>query len=239
MRFAVMHKMTAELEKGLPPSPEEMEGVGRMIGEAAKANVFLGGEGLKPSAQRLHIAYSGGSRQVTRGPFADPRELVGGFALLRVQSMEEAVRWCDRFAEALGDVELFLGPIVENWDLGFGPKPDDAPLRVLSMHKADARSEAGLPPEPAVMARMGALVEEMTLAGVLESATAFAPTRSGARIRFEGGKASVIDGPFAESKELVAGYALLELPSLQEAIAFSIPFGELVRVNEIEIRVLA
>lgn len=239
MRFAVMHKMTDELEKGLPPSPEEMEGVGRMIGEAAAANVFLSGEGLKPSAHRLHIAYRGGSRQVTKGPFVDPRELVGGFALLRVESMEDAVRWCDRFADALGDVELFLGPIVENWDLGFGPRPDDAPLRVLALHRADARSEAGLPPEPAVLARMGALVEELTLAGVLESATAFAPTRFGARLHFEGDEVSVIDGPFAESKELVSGYAILELPSLEEAIAFSIPFGKLVRVHEIEIRVLA
>lgn len=52
--------------------------------------------------------------------------------LMRVRSSEEAIAWCDRFAAVLGDVDLFLGPVVEPWDLGMMPKPDDAPLRFLS-----------------------------------------------------------------------------------------------------------
>ena len=81
-----------------------------------------------------------------------------------------------------------------------------------------------------------ALVEEMQKAGVLAATGGLTSTKKGARIRFEGGKHTVIDGPFAESKELVAGYAILEVPSKEEAIRWSIEFGEIVGVNEIEVR---
>ena len=56
-----------------------------------------------------------GKRTVTHGPFADPKELVAGFALMRVRSTDEAIAWCDRFAAVIGDVDLFMGPVVEPW----------------------------------------------------------------------------------------------------------------------------
>lgn len=236
MRFMVMHKMTEQLEKGLPPTPEEMAAIGKFIEGAAKENIFLGGEGLKPTAQRVHIAYKDGERTVTDGPFTEAKELVAGFALMRVKSKEEAIAWCDRFGEVLGNVELFMGPVVEYWDLGMGVKPENAPLRFLSMHQMDERAENESPMDPVKMQKMRALVEEMTKAGVLESTGGLASTRKGARIHFEGGKHRVIDGPFAESKELVAGYALMELPSIEAAIDWAIRFGEVVDVHEIDVR---
>jgi hypothetical protein len=235
MRFMVMHKMTAEMEKGLPPDPEIIKGVGQLIAEGAKQNVFQGGEGLKPSSQRSHIVYANGKRTITDGPFTEARELVGGFALMKVKSKEEAVAWCDRFAAAMGDVELFLGPVVEPWDIGMMAKPADPPLRFLAMHKLDD-ANAGKPPPPELVARMGALVDEMTKAGVLQSTGGLGPTKDGARIRFDGGKRTVQDGPFTESKELVAGYAILELPSKAAAIEWALRFGDVVRVNEVEVR---
>src|SRR5260370_1109695 len=141
MQFMVMHKMTDELEKGLPPDPEVIAGVGKLIEEAAKEGIFVSGEGLKPTSQRTHLAYKNGKRTVTEGPFTTQKVLVAGFALMKVKSKEEALSWCDKFAALLGDVELFLGPVVEPWDLGFGPKPENAPLRYLSMHKMDERAE--------------------------------------------------------------------------------------------------
>lgn len=236
MRFMTMHKMTAEMEKGLPPEQDVLEGVGKLMAEAAQANVFVSGEGLKPSSERVHIAYKNGKRTITDGPFTEAKELVGGFALMRVQSKQEAIAWVDKFAAVLGDVEVFMGPVVEAWDLGFMPKPENAPLRFLSMHKLDARAESDTPPDPRLMAQMGALIEEMTRAGVLEATAGLASTKKGARIRFEGGKHTVTDGPFAESKEFVAGYAIFELPSLAAALEWSIRFGEVVKVNEIEVR---
>ena len=236
MRFMVMHKMTDEMEKGLPPDPMIIEGVGKLIGEAARDKVFVSGEGLKPSAQRVHIAYKGGQRTITDGPFTEAKELVAGFALMRVRSKEEAIAWCDRFAAVIGDVELFMGPVVEPWDIGIGLKPHDPPLRFLSMHQMDARAENDTPPDPALLAKMGALIDEMTRAGVLESTGGLASTKKGARIRFQGAKPTVIDGPFAESKELIAGYAILDLPSKAAAIEWAMRFGEIVQVNEVDVR---
>ncbi len=238
MRFMVMHKMTPQLEKGLPPSPEELEGVNQLVNEAVRDGLLVAGEGLKPSSERLHIRYQGGKRTVTQGPFPEARELVGGFSLLRVRSREEAIAWCDKLAAAVGDGELFLGPVVEPWDMG-APKPDDPPLRFLAVHGMDASADAGRPPSAAVAARLAALVDEMTRAGVLEAAAGLASTSKGARIHFNGGKRRVVDGPFAESKELVAGYAILDLPSKAAAIEWATRFGEIVQVNEVEVREVA
>jgi hypothetical protein len=239
MRFMVMHKMTEEMEKGLPPEPALIEAVQKLIGDAVKQKVFVSGEGLKPSSQRVHIAYKNGKRTITDGPFADAKELVAGFALMRVRSKEEAIAWCDRFATLIGDVELFMGPVVEPWDIGMTPKPENPPLRFLSMHQMAAGSKNEAPPDPQVIAKMGALIDEMTKAGVLEATGGFAGTEKGARIRYEGGKRRVMDGPFAESKELVAGYAIVDLPSKAAAIDWALRFGDVVKVNEVEVRQIA
>ena len=235
MRFMVMHKMTEEMERE-PPDPAIIEGVGKLIGEGVKEKVFISGEGLKPSSERVHIAYKKGKRTITNGPFSDPRELVGGFALMRVRTKEEAISWCDRFAAIIGDVELFMGPVVEPWDLGLAPKPKNPPLRFLSLHKLDESAGGDSAPSAQLVAKMGALIEEMTEAGVLQETGGLKGTKYGARIHFDGSKRNVLDGPFAESKELVAGYAIVELPSKAAAIDWALRFGEVVKVHEIDVR---
>ena len=235
MRFIIMHKMTEELERGTP-NPAVIAAVGELVGEAVQGGMFLGGEGLKPTSQRTHIKYQDGRRTLTDGPFSEAKELVGGFALLRVRSKEEAIRWCDKFAAAIGDVELFLGPVVEPWDLGLVPKPKNPPLRFLSLHRLNEQAENEAPPDPALFEKVGALIEEMRSAGVLQATEGLGSTKQGARIHFEGKKRTIIDGPFTESKELVAGYAMLNLPSQAAAIEWAMRFGELVRVHEVEIR---
>ncbi|HET8934410.1 MAG TPA: YciI family protein [Polyangiales bacterium] len=237
MRFMVMHKMTPEMEQGAPPDPEVMAKIDQLVADGAKENVFVSGEGLKPTSERVHIAYKDGKRTVTDGPFTEAKELVAGFALMRVKSKEEAIYWCDRFASAIGDVELFMGPVVEPWELGIMPKPENPPLRFLSMHKLDENQpQCDGPPDPKLMAAMGALIHEMTEAGVMEATGGLSGTRHGARIRYDGGKPRVIDGPFAESKELIAGYAILEVPSKAIAIEWALRFGDIVRVKEIDVR---
>ena len=236
MRFMVMHKMTEELEKGLPPDPAIIDGVNKLVEEGVKDKVFVSGEGLKPSSERTHIAYKDGKRTITDGPFAETKELIAGFALMRVRSKEEAISWCDRFAAVIGDVELFMGPVVEPWDLGMMPKPKNPPLRYLSMHQMDERVENEAPPDPKLTAQMGALIDEMAKAGVLQATGGLASTKKGARIHFEGAKRTVIDGPFAESKELVAGYAILDVPSKAAAIEWAMRFGDVVKVHEVEVR---
>lgn len=235
MQFMVMHKMTAEMETGRA-DPEVIAEIDKLIAASAKDKVFVSGQGLKPTAQRVHIAYEKGKRTITDGPFTESKELVAGFALMKVSSKEEAISWCDRFAAVIGDVELYMGPVVEPWDLGLMPKPANPPLRFLSMHKLDESAEQAGEPDPQLMANMMALIEEMTAAGVLQATGGLAGTRFGARIRYSGRRPTVIDGPFAESKELVAGFAIIDVPSKAEAIAWALRFGEIVNVNEIEVR---
>lgn len=230
----IMHKMTDEMETGIP-DPVIVEGVSKLIQEGVKDKVFVSGEGLKPTAERVHISYKGGKRTITNGPFPDEKQLPGGFALMRVRSRDEAISWLDKFAAVVGDVELFMGPIVEPWDLGMLPKPKNPPLRFLSMQEANETASARAP-SPEVMQKMGALIDEMTNAGVLQATGALEPTKKGKRLRFEGKKRTVIDGPFAESKELVAGYAIVHLPSLEAAVEWTTRFAEVVKVSEIDIR---
>jgi hypothetical protein len=249
MKFVIMHKSTAAMETGAPPPKEIIQGVGQLIGEARQQNAFLGGAGLRPTSTRLHLAYRGGKRTVTPGPFADPRELVAGFVQMKVASREEALAWCDRFAAVLADVdrgvEFYLGPVVEAWDLGVMPRPENPPLRFLLLSlQGDPRAEVSTNDatnEATNQAtKTAALLEEMTKAGVLEATGALAGTAKGARVRLErGGKHRVIDGPFAESKELVAGYTLLELPSKAAAIEWAIRLGDIIRVDEVEVREMA
>ena len=96
--------------------------------------------------------------------------------------------------------------------------------------KADADSEAGTPPEPGLMARMAEYHEALARAGVLLDASGLQPSSKGWRIRYAAGKASVVDGPFAETKELVAGYTIIQVRSRDEALEwtrrFPAPMGE-------------
>lgn len=155
--------------------------------------------------------------------------------MFQVNSRDEALGWCDRFAAVLGDVELFMGPVVEAWDMGFMPKPENAPLRFLALHKLELR-HLDAAPDPELAAKMGALIGEMTQAGVLQATGSLASTEQGARLSYRGGKRTVVDGPFAESKELVAGYAIIDVPSKADAIAWAARFGDIVQVNEVEVR---
>ncbi len=86
------------------------------------------------------------------------------------------------------------------------------------------------------MPKMGVLIDEMTKAGVLRATGGLASTKKGTRIRYEDDKRTVIDGPFPESKELVAGYAIMDLPSKAAAIERAMRFADVVKVNEVEIR---
>jgi hypothetical protein len=90
MRFLMMIKANADYEAGKPPSPELMAGMGRLMGEMAQAGILLAAEGLQPSSRGARISVKGGRRQTTDGPFAEAKELVGGYAILEAPSLAEA-----------------------------------------------------------------------------------------------------------------------------------------------------
>jgi hypothetical protein len=114
-------------------------------------------------------------------------------------------------------------------------------MRFMIMVKANKDSEAGVLPSEELIARMTKYHEELVKAGLLLDASGLQPTSKGWRVKYSAGKPSVIDGPFAESKELIAGYTLIRANSRQEALEwtrrFPSPFGENAD-GEIEVRQL-
>ena len=111
-------------------------------------------------------------------------------------------------------------------------------MRCLGLLRADKSSEAGEPPDPAMLARFGPFMEEVTKAGVLVATDGLKPSSFGKRVRVERGKATVVDGPFTESKELVASYALLQVNSIDEAVYWTRRFLEVLGGGECEVRPL-
>src|SRR2546426_4213500 len=113
-------------------------------------------------------------------------------------------------------------------------------MRFMVLVKADKNSEAGVMQSQQLLTAMGKYNEELAKAGVLLAAEGLHPTSKGARVRFSGGKRTVIDGPFTETKELIAGYWLWQVKSKEEAIEWlkRAPFdeteGEIRRVFEAE-----
>ncbi|MFL5103426.1 MAG: YciI family protein [Xanthobacteraceae bacterium] len=114
-------------------------------------------------------------------------------------------------------------------------------MKVMVLVKASKDSEAGVLPSQQLLADMGKFNEELVNAGIMQSGEGLQPSSKGARIKFSGGKRSVIDGPFAETKELIAGYWLIQVKSKEEAIEWArrvpAPHGERAE-GEIEIRQL-
>src|SRR5260370_10993358 len=98
--------------------------MGKLMEEMARAGVLLAGEGLQPSSKGVRLTFSGGKCTVNRGPFSGSNELIAGFAIVRVESMEEAIEWASRLAHALRDAQIDIGLVKEPWDLRLCPKPE-------------------------------------------------------------------------------------------------------------------
>jgi hypothetical protein len=232
----IMHKVDDEMEAGAIPSKELIAEMGQLIGEMKKSGALLAGDGLRPSATRVRLTFSGGERTVTRGPFKGSNELVAGFAAIKAKSMDEAIEWATRYAAALGDVELEVGPVTEPWDLGLGKRPEgEFPTRFLVLRKADKHTEAGLALSPKRRAAVGELLEEMTRAGVLLAVEGLAPSAKGARLKFAGGRRTVLDGPFTESKELIAGFVMIQVGSKDEAIEWAGRYAAILGTVELDV----
>ena len=109
-------------------------------------------------------------------------------------------------------------------------------MRFMILRKADTRTESGTKPSDELLAAIGKYAEEMAEAGVLRGGEGLRPTSTGARVQFAGGKATVIDGPFTETKELLAGYFSIDVPSKDDAIAWAKRWPPLDGDVQLEIR---
>ncbi|MBB1635898.1 YciI family protein [Cupriavidus sp. UME77] len=125
MRVMVMVKATKESEAGEMPSTELLTAMGNFNEELVKAGVMLAGEGLHPSAKGKRVRFSGSRRSVVDGPFAETKEVVAGFWLWQVKSMEEAVEWVKRCPNPMqSDSEIEIRPLFELDDFGAELTPE-------------------------------------------------------------------------------------------------------------------
>ena len=235
MRYMVMHKVDATMEAGERPSQTIIQDMGRFIGRSIKEGIFKDGAGLHRSASRARVTFADGAPAVTRGPYAGDNELLASFAMITTTGIDHAIELAIALGEAAGKREIEIGPLVEGWDLNGSPRPANAPHRFLLFVKADASFEAGA----AQPATVRALFEQWKRDGVLQSDATLLPSKRGVRTKVTGGKRHWIDGPFAESKELIAGFSVLEVPSLEEAKAFTVEYAAILGDNEVDIREVA
>jgi hypothetical protein len=262
MRFMMIVKSDAKSEAGILPDDQILSAMGKYNDELVKAGVLLAAEGLQASSRGARVRLAANKITVIDGPFSEANSLLAGFWVIQVKSKEEAIAWAKRVPGTEGEIEL--RQIFELSDLPMdpaetpdgwraqeqrfrdatgaaGPKRKPGTTRFMIIHKASSQSEAGAMPDEKGLSAMWAIAEEQVRAGALLAAEGLQPSSKGARVRLSGTSRTVIDGPFTESKELVAGYAILQLKSKDDAIAFAkrciaVPIEGFVTEGEIEVR---
>lgn len=125
MKFMVMVKATKDSEAGVMPSEQRLADMGKFNEELVKAGVMLAGEGLHPSSKGVRVKFSGASRTVIDGPFAETKELVAGFWIWQVKSLAEAIEWVKRCPNPmLVDSEIEIRKLYEAEDFGEAFTPE-------------------------------------------------------------------------------------------------------------------
>ena len=119
MRFMVMVKANGDTEAGVMPSQELLTAMGKYNEELVKAGVMLACEGLQPSSKGARVRFSGKDRTVIDGPFAETKELIAGFWLIQVRSLDEAIEWVKRCPNPMdGESEIEIRQVFELEDFG-------------------------------------------------------------------------------------------------------------------------
>jgi hypothetical protein len=238
MRFLVMHKHDPHTEAGELPPPSLIAEMGALITEYAQDGRFLGGDGLGASRTRTRLRFHNGQCTIKHGPYTGEHELPSTVLTLKVASRDEAIGWAERYGKLLGDGEIELAPATEPWDLGLMPRPDNPPLRMIMIEKADAASEAGQR-SPTQKAALTRLRTEMTKAGVLTSTEQLQPSATAKRLVYTANQRRTFDGPFAESKEMIGGFSIMNLANVDAVLAMCDRYAKILGGTlEIDVRVV-
>lgn len=141
MRVMVMVKATPESEAGEMPSKELIAAMGKYNEELVKAGIMQSGDGLKPSSNGVRVRFSGNDRTVVDGPFAETKELIAGYWIWQVQSMDEAVAWVRRCPNPMtSDSDIEIRPFFEAADFGEAFTPELQAEEKRLRHQVDAQN---------------------------------------------------------------------------------------------------
>ena len=134
MRFMIIRKADKYTEAGVLPDEKLIAAMGQYNEELVNAGIMLAGEGLQPSAKGARVKFSGGKPRVTDGPFSETKELIAGFTMIEVRSMDEAIEWVKRWPaeDGNGEVEIEIRKVFEASDFGaeFTPELREAEERM-------------------------------------------------------------------------------------------------------------
>jgi hypothetical protein len=235
MRVIMMLKSDAPSEAGIPPDERMLTEMGQYSERLINAGLMLGGEGLHPTSMGAKVRISKGKTHVIDGPFAEAKEVVAGYYLLKTKDLQEAIEWTKQLpgADYIPEGEAELRPLYEPEDFAPRGQPIGQPppafavpgpekgLRWMHLLRADENTERGMQPSPKLLQEMGALMAEMAEKGILISGDGLRPSSQGARVHLKNKKITVVDGPFTESKELVAGITMFRARTKAEAIEWA------------------
>ena len=141
MKVMVFVKATQDSEAGVMPTRELLSAMGEFNASLAKAGILLAAEGLKPSRQGKRVRFSGKTRTVTDGPFTETKELVAGFWIWQVRSIEEAVEWVKRCPNPmLTDSDIEIRPVFGPEDFGEAMTPELKAQEADQRRRTDART---------------------------------------------------------------------------------------------------
>jgi hypothetical protein len=235
MRFIILHKTNARWEAGEIPEPDLIADVGKLIGDLRESGVFRAGEGLRASSQGARVTLRGGVPRVTRGPLLGTNELPAGFDIIRAATLDEAIRWACELGEALGgDLETEVRPVTEPWDIGLVPEPEEVTSRrFIVLRKGSTETELDAP--PAAQRREATARVRARRAGDLLATETVRPSSRGRRYKNTTSGITLMDGPFTESKELIAGFVIIEVASLDEASRWAARYITSVRAEETDL----
>jgi hypothetical protein len=145
MRFMVMVKATPESEAGVMPSQELLTAMTAYNEELVKAGVLLAAEGLQPSSRGARVRFSGTKRTVVDGPFAETKELIAGFWLIQVKSLDEAIEWVKRCPNPMNeDSDIEIRQVFDQDDFGeaFTPELREQENRIYDQMTKNAQAGA-------------------------------------------------------------------------------------------------
>ena len=171
---------------------------------------------LKPSESGVRVSLNNGDATVTRGPFSDTEHMIAGFAIIDAPSKEGAVEWLRRWPESDHPVELGGCAQVLAPD---DAQPEGKRFAVLLRSSPALEAEAHVPQD--LLDRLDAHNAAEARSGVLLAADGLRSSARGARVKVAPGAFSVIDGPFTEIKEMIAGFWLIRVPTLEDAIGWA------------------
>jgi hypothetical protein len=138
MRFMLLLKATDDSEAGVMPSQELVAAMGAFNNEMVKAGVLLAAEGLQASSKGVRVKFSGEKRTVTDGPFTETKELLAGFWLIQVKSLDEAIEWARRCPSPMGDdvdAEIEVRQVFETADFPPDVLPEESAAREDAMRE--------------------------------------------------------------------------------------------------------